>query len=60
MEELQEHPDESVYEKAVSLLEVYFGAEEVDDGENIAPETADASNLYLEIAHHHAILVLVV
>ena len=47
LEELQEHQDESVYEKAVSLLEVYFGAEEVDDGENVAPETANTGKEFV-------------
>ena len=40
MEELQEHQDEEVYEKTVKILEENFGAEEVDDSENQAPQVS--------------------
>ena len=39
LEALQEHHNEDVYQKAVGLLEKYFGEEEGDD-ENLLPNTA--------------------
>lgn len=39
LEALQSHHNEEVYEKAVALLEKYFG-EEDDDDENLLPNTA--------------------
>lgn len=38
LEDLQNHQSEQVYEKAVELLETYFGVEDEED-ENIAPNT---------------------
>lgn len=38
LENLQEHPSTQVYEKTVSIIESYFGADEAED-ENLAPET---------------------
>jgi len=38
MENLQEHKNQEVYEKVVSLLETYFGADDEED-ENFAPAT---------------------
>lgn len=40
VEELQNHENEKVYEKAVELLEAYFGVEDEED-ENIAPTMDD-------------------
>jgi len=37
IEQLQAHQNNDIYEKAVSILETYFAAEEEDDGQNIAP-----------------------
>lgn len=36
---LQEHQNEDLYEKAVSILETYFECEEGDD-QNLAPQMA--------------------
>ena len=38
LESLQSHHNEEIYEKAVSLLERYFGEEDGDD-ENLLPNT---------------------
>ena len=43
LEKLQEHESEDIYQKAVRLLETYFGGEE-DGLENIAP--SDNGNFY--------------
>lgn len=40
LEELQEHPSEDVYQKAVDIMEQYFGVEDEED-ENIAPAHED-------------------
>lgn len=37
IEDLQNHAKESVYKKASEILEKFFGGEEVEGGENIAP-----------------------
>lgn len=37
LEALQEHENQVVYEKAVRLIETYFGSDEDEGGENIAP-----------------------
>jgi importin subunit alpha-2 len=39
LESLQEHQNEKVYEKAVHILETYFGEEE-DEDENLAPNNS--------------------
>ena len=39
IENLQTHERDEVYEKAVSLIETYFIAEDKIDNENIAPES---------------------
>lgn len=39
IEQLQEHQNEDLYEKAVSILETYFECEEGDD-QNLAPQLA--------------------
>jgi importin subunit alpha-1 len=41
LENLQEHPSTSVYEKTVHIIETYFGAEEQED-ENLAPTLTDS------------------
>jgi Atypical Arm repeat len=41
IENLQEHQNLDVYEKAVSIVETFFGGEEVDEDENLVPETND-------------------
>jgi len=38
LEELQSHQNDEIYQRAVKILEAYFG-EEDDDEENLAPET---------------------
>lgn len=38
LEELQSHENEEVYEKALHILDTYFGSEEQDD-ENLLPQT---------------------
>ena len=42
---LQGHQNTKVYEKAVNILEKYFGGEE-EQSENIAPEIAPGSNSF--------------
>jgi len=37
LEMLQEHENEDVYNKAVGIIEKYFGAEDEVEGENVAP-----------------------
>lgn len=37
IEKLQEHQHQKVYERAVHMIEKYFGVEDEEDGENIAP-----------------------
>lgn len=39
LEALQEHTNEEIYEKAVALLEKFFGSDD-DDDENLLPQTA--------------------
>jgi importin subunit alpha-6/7 len=41
IENLQDHKNLDVYEKAVSIVETFFGGEEVDEDENLVPETND-------------------
>ena len=45
LEALQTHHNEDVYEKAVELLEKYFG-EDDDDDENLLPNTAGNDNTF--------------
>mmetsp|Transcript_22461 Transcript_22461/g.66594 ORF Transcript_22461/g.66594 Transcript_22461/m.66594 type:complete len:554 (-) Transcript_22461:307-1968(-) len=37
LEELQSHENEEIYDKAITLIESYFGADEVAEDENLAP-----------------------
>jgi len=39
LENLQEHSSDDVYKKAIHMLEEFFGAEDVEEDENVAPET---------------------
>ena len=39
IEDLQSHESEEVYEKAVTIIESYFGSEDEVNDENIAPES---------------------
>jgi hypothetical protein len=43
LEALQEHENQAVYEKAVRLIETYFGSDEDEGGENIAPASDGAT-----------------
>jgi len=38
IEDLQEHESDEVYQKAVMIIETYFGADDGEENENIAPE----------------------
>ena len=40
LENLQEHEYEEVYQKAVSIIEKYFGGEDDDELENLAPDAS--------------------
>jgi importin subunit alpha-1 len=42
LESLQEHPSDSVYKKTVKIIEAYFGADEEQEDENLAPTTTDS------------------
>jgi hypothetical protein len=42
LESLQEHPSDSVYKKTVKIIEAYFGADEEQEDENLAPATTDS------------------
>jgi hypothetical protein len=46
LENLQEHEDNKIYERAVSLLENFFGGEDVAESENMAPVVAEQSNTF--------------
>jgi importin subunit alpha-1 len=39
LEALQEHENEEVYEKAINLLELFFGASDENENENLAPQS---------------------
>jgi hypothetical protein len=43
LEELQQHPNNDVFEKASNIILLYFGAEQDDEDQNLAPETQDAT-----------------
>lgn len=45
VEQLQDHPNEDLYEKAVHILETYFDVDEGDD-QNLAPGVNAAQNTY--------------
>jgi importin subunit alpha-1 len=49
LEELQEHPSNTVYEKVVALIEDYFGVAEEED-ENLAPETNECGTFGFGLA----------
>jgi len=53
LEELQGHSSTKVYEKAVHILETYFGAEE--ESENIAPQVTPGTNSFsfgIQVRYH--------
>lgn len=37
LEKLQEHENESIYEKAVKIIDTYYSGDDADDDENLAP-----------------------
>ena len=41
LETLQEHANEDIYQKSVELIETYFGGEEEDLVENVAPKSVN-------------------
>lgn len=43
IEELQEHESDEVYQKAVMIIETYFGAEDEAEDENLAPEASGST-----------------
>ena len=45
MEQLQEHENESIYQRALKLLATYFGAAE-EDGTNISPPVVNGGNQF--------------
>ena len=45
IETLQHHPNNDIYEKAVKIMESYFGLEEEED-QNLAPEIDERSGAY--------------
>jgi len=45
IEALQHHPNNDIYEKAVKIMESYFGLEEEED-QNLAPEIDERSGAY--------------
>mmetsp|Transcript_36856 Transcript_36856/g.68525 ORF Transcript_36856/g.68525 Transcript_36856/m.68525 type:complete len:529 (+) Transcript_36856:37-1623(+) len=44
LELLQEHENEDVYNRAVKILETYFGGEEDDESENLAPQSSTSNS----------------
>jgi importin subunit alpha-1 len=46
LEELQQHPNDDVFDKANNIIRLYFGAEQDDEDQNLAPETQDAKELF--------------
>ncbi len=45
LEALQQHANNDIYEKAVSIVETYFGGEE-DEDENLAPAVAEGAKSF--------------
>ena len=41
LEQLQNHSNEDVYKKAVHILETYFGLDDEEDDDGIAPEATN-------------------
>ena len=46
LESLQEHENQEVYERAVSIIEKHFGLEDEDESENLAPATSANNNTF--------------
>jgi importin subunit alpha-1 len=46
LEELQSHANDAIYEKAIAILESYFGEDDDDDGENMQPAISADANSY--------------
>jgi importin subunit alpha-1 len=46
LEQLQEHENEDIYKRSLALLEKYFGAEEEDVSENVAPLVAQSQSTF--------------
>lgn len=44
LETLQEHENKDVYDRAVRIIEKYFGGEEEDESENLAPVQGDGQS----------------
>jgi HEAT repeat protein len=44
LELLQEHENEDVYQRAVKILESYFGGEEEEESENLAPQNSTGNS----------------
>lgn len=47
LENLQEHPSHSIYKKTTKIIESYFGGEEEEEGENLAPTTTYSGGISL-------------
>jgi importin subunit alpha-1 len=43
LEELQQHPNNDVFEKASNIILLYFGATDDDEDQNLAPATQDST-----------------
>jgi importin subunit alpha-1 len=54
LELLQEHENEDVYNRAVKILESYFGGEEEDESENLAPQSSTSNSFSFGIANQTA------
>ena len=46
LEALQSHADDEVYQRAVSMLETYFGEEDDEDGDGAAPQVQPGGCAY--------------
>ena len=46
LEKLQEHENVTVYNKAVQIIEAYFGGDEEGESENIAPQVLDNNGVH--------------
>eukprot|EP01037_Dinobryon_pediforme_P016663 gene16663-16843_t len=46
LENLQEHENQEVYERAVRIIEKYFGTEDENESENLAPAVSASQNVF--------------